>query len=283
MSDIYLHVDGAQTGPYQPAQVRQLLAENKIAGETLAWREGLSEWAPVATVLAAFPVAGVPPAAPVPSVTPVPSAKKGMSGCMITAIILGCLAAAGLVILPCLAGIALGPITMGIKAAKGSASMQTTRAIALAMYQYEIDHQGAYPDGSTSTEVFQKLVDGKYITNPGIFYIVMPGKVRATSTTLTAQNVCYDVTSGITADSPDSLPVVFCTGYTVSYNAGASAVPDSATSIPFTGPGTAFGGIAVAYKSNNAYFKRAGADGTVTGFIPADFNPGTKTYRQLRP
>jgi type II secretory pathway pseudopilin PulG len=281
MGDIYLHVDGAQTGPYPPVQVRQMLSQGKIANETLAWHEGLSEWKPVGTVLAAFPapVAAAAPPVAAAAFGPPPTPKKAMSGCSMAAVIVGSLVVL-LFILPCLAGIALGPITNGIKKAKESASMQTTRAIALAMYQYATDHQGAYPDGKTSTEVFQKLIDGKYITNPVVFYVAMPGKTRATSPTLTAANVSYDVTSGVTADSPDSLPIVFCTGYTVSYSASSSAVPDSATSSPFPGTG---GGLAVACKNNNARFIQAGADGTVTGFMPDDFNAGTKTYRQLRP
>jgi hypothetical protein len=108
----------------------------------------------------------------------------------------------------------------------------------------------------------------------------MPGKVQPTSKTLTTANVCYDVTAGVAGDSPDAVPVVFCTGYTITYSPGASAVPDSATSAPFPGFG---GGMAVTYKSNMARFINASADGTVPDFIPADFNPGTKTYQQLRP
>jgi hypothetical protein len=276
MGDIYLHIDGAQTGPYPPAQVRQLLAQGKISNETLAWHEGLSEWKPVATVLAAFPAAETPAPA---AFGPPPTSKKGLSGCSMAAIIVGSLFVL-LFILPCLAGVFLGPINNGIKKAKESASMQTSRAIALAMFQYATDHQGAYPDGKTSTEVFQKLIDGKYISDPGMLYLAMPGKTRATSPTLTAANVSYDVTSGVAADSPDSLPIVFCTGYTVSYTAGASAVPDSATSSPFPGVG---GGMAVGCKNNNARFINDSTDGTVPGFIAADFNAGTKTFRQLRP
>jgi type II secretory pathway pseudopilin PulG len=277
MNDLYLHVDGANTGPYPPAQVRQLLAQGKISGETLAWHEGMSEWKAVATVLAAFPVAETPAA-----FGPPPTPNKAMSGGALTAIIVGAVIVL-LFIIPCLAGVALGPITLGIKKAKESASMQTTRALALAMYSYALDHNGTYPDGKTSTEVFQKLLDGKYITDPGLFYLAMPGKVRATSTTLTAANVSYDVTSGITSDSPDSLPVVFCTGYGVSYLAGANADPDSAASSPFPGTGAAGGGMAVACKNNNARFITAGVDGTIVGFIAPDFNPGPKMYRQLKP
>jgi len=275
MSDIYLHVDGAQTGPYQPDQVRQLLAEGKISAETLAWHQGLSEWAPVATVLVAFPAAGAPVA-----FGPPPSAKKQTSGILQAVIIVGVVFIA-IFVFSCLAGIVVGPITAGIKQAHESMSMQACRTIGVAMFTYAAAHNGAYPDGATSTEVFQKLLDGKYITDPGLFYLAMPGKTKATSPTLTSANVSYDVTSGVTADSPDAVPVVFCTGYTVVYIGGVSASPDPAASTPF--PGKLSPGIAVAYKNNGAQFLKAEPDGTVPNFIPAGFDPGTKTYRQLRP
>jgi len=273
MPDIYLHVEGQQTGPYQPAQLRQLVAEGKISAETPAWYDGLAAWSTVSAILAAFPAAGSPPSYPPPPPPQAP-AKKGMNGCLLAAIIVGAVFG-GIFVLSCLAGIALGPITNGIKKAKESMSMQQARAIELAMFCYANDNNGAYPDGKTSTEVFQKLIDGKYISDPGIFYVAMPGKTKATSNTLTADNVCYDVTSGVTADSPDDLPVVFSTGYDVTYAAGASATQDRAL--------TPFPGIGVAYKSNSARFIQAGPDRAVPGFIPANFDPGNKTYQQLRP
>ena len=273
MPDIYLHVEGQQTGPYQLAQLRQFLAEGRISAETPAWYEGLAAWSTVSAILTAFPPAGGPPSYPPPPPPPAP-AKQGMHGCLLAAIIVGCFFV-GLFVLSCLAGIALGPITNGILKAKENMSMQQARAIEIAMFSYANDNNGAYPDGKTSTEVFQKLIDGKYISDPGIFYVAMPGKTKATSNTLTADNVCYDVTSGVTANSPDDLPLVFSTGYDVTYSAGASATQDRAL--------TAFPGIDVAYKSNSASFIQAGPDRAVRNFIPANFDPGNKTYRQLRP
>jgi type II secretory pathway pseudopilin PulG len=283
VSDIFLHIDGQQSGPYPPAQVRQFLAEKRISAETLAWHEGLSAWAPVGTVLAAFPPASVPPPVmppPAPAMPPIP-AKKKMSGCLLAFLIaIGALIVA-IPVLSCLAGLALGPITVGIKKAKESASMQTSRAIALAMFQYADDHNGAYPDGKTSTEVFQKLLDGKYISDPGLFYLEMPGKTKATSSTLTAENVSYDVTWGVTSSSSGSTPLVFCTGYIVTYTAGASAARDSTSPTPFPGPDRLLAGLAVAYKDNNARFLQG--DETVPNFVPPDFDAGTVTHHQLKP
>jgi len=273
MPDIYLHLEGQQAGPYQPAQVRQLLAEGKVTGQTPAWYQGLAAWSTVAQILAAFPVEGLPLGAPPPP--PSAPVKKGMPGWLIAVIILGA-CFMGLGVVSCLAGIALGPITKGIEKAKESAGLQQTRAIDLMMYAYAMDHNGAYPEGETSTEVFQKLLDEKYASDPAIFYMTMDGKTKATSNKLKAENVCYDVTAGVGSDSPAHLPVVFSTGYVMSYSAGIAVMR-----VP--GAPTAFRGMAVGYKDNSAHFWAVLPDGTVPQVIPATFDPGTKIYRQLTP
>jgi type II secretory pathway pseudopilin PulG len=279
MPDIYLSIDGQQAGPYQPAQVRQLLAEGKATAETPAWHQALMEWSTVGVVLAAFPSAGGPPPYVAPTPPPPPPrtvpVKQGMNAGVIAAIIAGVFFI-GIFVISCLAGIALGPITNGIKKAKENASMQSARAIDLAMFSYATDHNGAYPEGGTSTEVFQKLIDEKYVADPALFYVQMPGKTKATSDKLTADNVCYDVTSGATVDSPGSLPMVFSTGYTMTYSAGANVTVDS-------GMRTAFPGIAVAYKSNSAHFYQALPNGEVAHVVSADFPATTQKYQQLKP
>ena len=50
-------------------------------------------------------------------------------------------------IIAILAGVALGPITSGIRKARESACMQTTRTLALAEFQYANDNNN-YPDGA---------------------------------------------------------------------------------------------------------------------------------------
>jgi hypothetical protein len=274
MADIYLHLNGEQKGPYPAEKVRAMLASGEIAPDTLAWYDGLPQWSNVTAVIG-------PPPAPKPGALPPPSvAKKGMSGWLIALIVIGGLAVLSV---PCCCGIALGPITAGIKIAKENVAMQHARIIAIAMSVYATDHNCAYPDGTTSTEVFQKLLDGKYVTDPAMFYLEMPGKTKPTSTQLTSANVSFDVTSGVTNDSPGELPVVFCTGYTVIYTAGAAAGRDSGSDTPFPGPGHKFTGIAVAYKDISGRFLYAEPDGSVPNFIPPIFDAGGKTYVQLKP
>src|ERR1700689_3593792 len=53
-------------------------------------------------------------------------------------------------IIAILAGVALGPITNGIKKAKQSAGLQTAHAIGLSLYSFANDNQQLYPDPGTA-------------------------------------------------------------------------------------------------------------------------------------
>jgi type II secretory pathway pseudopilin PulG len=194
----------------------------------------------------------------------------------------------------------LSPAGGGLGKARESAAMQTTRTIALAMFQYANDN-GSYPDGKSSTEVFQKLVDGNYISDPAILYVPMPGKTKdLAGARLQPRNVCYDITSGIQMNSPDGLPIVFLTGFRIDYRPGGTAV---SLVRPFPGihhgssswwqsinggnPFEPTSGLPVAYMNNNAYFRNGeiGPDGmgVVRNVLPPDFNANGQIYRQLTP
>ena len=96
-----------------------------------------------------------------------------------------------LVILWYLFSLALGTNLGGIKHAWGSAATQQTRALDLAMYSYCNDNDQKYPDGKSSTEVFQKLMDGGYVTDPALFYLPLPGKIKGVvGHRLKPENVC---------------------------------------------------------------------------------------------
>jgi hypothetical protein len=47
----YLHIDGEQRGPYTVPQIDHLLNTGLIAEDTLYWREGLEQWAPVTSLV----------------------------------------------------------------------------------------------------------------------------------------------------------------------------------------------------------------------------------------
>jgi hypothetical protein len=179
-----------------------------------------------------------------------------------------------------------------------AALLQQGRQIGLAMFACSTDntdHGNAYPDGASSTEVFQKLLDENYVTDPAIFYIPMPGKVKPVAGhKLKPENVSFDLTAGVVPGDSDGLPLVFSTGYRLNYSPGASAVPILA---PFPqylitrhsfmfmeGPPTAASpGIALMYKGNNAVWVQAPAMGAVLNVVPSTFDAKGKTYRQLTP
>jgi hypothetical protein len=93
---------------------------------------------------------------------------------------LGCVAKGLLVaaILSLLFVMALGPMPNGHVRAPENTTMQMARQIAVAMFQYSVDHDGKYPDGKSSTEVFQKLIDGNYVSDPAVFYVPLDGKAK---------------------------------------------------------------------------------------------------------
>jgi hypothetical protein len=190
--------------------------------------------------------------------------------------------------------------------------MLEARSLEEGLHDYAAHHQGSYPDGASSTEVFQKLLDENYVSDPSIFFIPLPGKIPPVpNTKLKPENICWDVTSGVSAGSPAKLPVVYLTGYKVTYAPGASAVAlmkpyplygvvsgalktrtwkewwDGAPE-PFQ-PGSSERGIAVAYKDGYALFMRldqSSSDtgtGTISNFVPPDFKPDGHVYRQLTP
>jgi hypothetical protein len=68
--NIYILQNGEQAGPYTRDQLQQFLAAGQVQGTDLAWREGLAEWVPLASIVPVL--AGKPSPAPVER--PAPSA-----------------------------------------------------------------------------------------------------------------------------------------------------------------------------------------------------------------
>lgn len=196
----------------------------------------------------------------------------------------------------------IGSIEPGIppRRAWNAIESQNVLLITRAMLQYAQDHQGKYPFGKSSTEVFQKLLEGGYAgyyeVPASLFYFPMKGKTAPLEgQPLKPENVCYDVTSS--ADSSDSadLPLVYSTGFKVSYEPGASAKLVAPLEFRWHGfelfrpdPGPSHNCIVIGYKQPKVRTLLVTSDvanlnGVAPGFIPADFNTNGKTYRQLTP
>jgi hypothetical protein len=172
-------------------------------------------------------------------------------------------------------------------------TVQLAHVLYLALFQYSVDHNGKYPDGKSSTEIFQKLIDGGYLTDATYFYIPLPGKTKPVpGQPLKPENVCWDFTSALDSSSPDELPLVFMTGYRVTYAPGAIALPlDKLSNRTWSqwwngepSRETFDPGIAVTYKDGISTFLPLDTNsGTIPNFIAPTFKPGGKTYLQLTP
>jgi prepilin-type N-terminal cleavage/methylation domain-containing protein len=193
-------------------------------------------------------------------------------------------------IIAILAGVALGPITNGIKKAQESGAMQTCRTIALAEFQYANDNNSSYPDGATADIICADLMTGNYVSDPNLFYIAADKDTGAAKPTtvaaFTVNNCSFDFMgtggTGVGSTAPDSLPMVWTAGCTDTH--GAPAANEYCT------PAGVFGtdGVAVAYHSNNAFFKTpnntvaTAADGTPANkftFVNSTFANGGITYK----
>jgi prepilin-type N-terminal cleavage/methylation domain-containing protein len=171
-------------------------------------------------------------------------------------------------IIAILAGVAMGPITNGIKKAQESSAMQTCRTIALAEFQYSNDNNSSYPDGKDAGAVVTNLIGGNYVTDPSIFKIAADTTYvpPATVGTYTSANCSYDFMgagttyTGLPSTTPDQCPVVWSAGDT------GCVAPTGAGGVSFVPAAGIFGkdGVAVAYHSNNSFFRTPNHNTNVT-------------------
>jgi prepilin-type N-terminal cleavage/methylation domain-containing protein len=204
-------------------------------------------------------------------------------------------------IIAILAGVALGPITNGIKQAKHNAAMQYTRQIGQICFAYATDNSNnnnSYPTGATSEAIANTLLNSNYVNDPSIFLITgvnttkVPYTPAAGTFALKSTNVSYNFTAltttaptgGITSATGDLIPLVYfsdsSTDLTYPLTAGkAYTVTLDPKKSPFGGDG-----IAVFYKGNNAVYIKAG---TTTQYVVDNFvsanNQDTATYTVVVP
>jgi prepilin-type N-terminal cleavage/methylation domain-containing protein len=201
-------------------------------------------------------------------------------------------------IIAILAGVALGPITNGIKKAKESGAMQTCRTLALAEFQFANDNNGSYPTSSAQSagDIAGALVNGSYVSDPGIFGLSGDSKfvkqtTSGTSASWSASNCSFDFAdvsgTGINSVAPDQLPLVWTPDQGATLPTAANTGKEFAPSNPIF----LTDGIAVAYHSNNAFFRtplpQAPAASAVNPwpdtkgdlmFVDKSFNPNGTTY-----
>ena len=61
---IWIGQNGQQYGPYGEADIRQWLKEGKLASDAMAWRNGMADWVPLASMFPAAATGGPPPPPP---------------------------------------------------------------------------------------------------------------------------------------------------------------------------------------------------------------------------
>jgi hypothetical protein len=207
--------------------------------------------------------------------------KKRSTGCLKT-----CLISSGTILI--LAGLFIYPVFKNAKQkAIESSGIQSLAAIKSALVTYSFQHDGKFPQGKTSTEVFQQLLDGGYISDATTFYYPLPGKigVKPASKKLLPENVSFDLTDIAYDQMPDDFPVVFLSGFKVNYQAGAKAVPlggPRSWADWLKGRHHAWSMLECT-KDGKASFVPTAPDGAIPNFIPADFDSNGRTYRQLTP
>ena len=113
----------------------------------------------------------------------------------------------------------------------------------------------------------------------------MSGKIKAETNQLKPENVCWDITYCVDSAPPKGCPWIFTTGYQIRYTAGSSALPLKERSFlqNWVHEWAHNEYLAVGQTGGGAGFAHASPDGTIPNFIPADFDPKGKTYRQLTP
>lgn len=74
--ELFVARNGQQSGPYDEARVRDMLARGEVSAGDLAWHSGLSGWQPLSTLFPSAPPAPVV-TAPAPPAFPPPPAMGG--------------------------------------------------------------------------------------------------------------------------------------------------------------------------------------------------------------
>ena len=189
-------------------------------------------------------------------------------------------------IIAILAGVALGPITNGLRKAKQSSAMQSAHALGLAEFSAANDLNQVYPDasGGDASSIAKTLLAGGYVTDPSIFFIAGGTAVKYTGAAASAVsgilvgNMSWDFLSdggkgNLTTTVAPYLPLLWTTiapaggGTEPTTLTGSTAISGSCSG---NTPGNPFGsnGMAIFYCNNSAAFvvstSVSGGIGTVT-------------------
>lgn len=133
-----------------------------------------------------------------------------------------------LIILLTLAALTFPAISTGPVYHAAGASVSNARQLGTILFTWASVHGFTYPDGASSTEVFQSLMDEGYLEPKAaedLLYIPgMPGKVPYPGTgPLKPVHVCWDLVAPVKDNANDKLPLVVSTGWELIFLPGAPA------------------------------------------------------------
>jgi type II secretory pathway pseudopilin PulG len=172
-------------------------------------------------------------------------------------------------IIAILAGVALGPITRGIKQAQESTAVQVAHQVGVLEFAYSNDYSQTYPyDAATKAEnIALALLQGGYANNPSLFYVAgTPGAIKYTGSApytnpaFAPANCNWDfwqqTGGGLTSAANDLTPLCQLQTGTGTGITGLPTTAGTGQTLTINPANTAFGadGIAVYYKGNNAVF-----------------------------
>jgi len=136
--------------------------------------------------------------------------------------------------------------TGGHKPSTGRESwkLENLKALGDAMRAYAAEHGGRYPEGVTSTEVFNVLIAEGYLEDHRValdggidksnLFAVVAGtgeedETNPETTRLKGPGVAWDATAGLDADTPADVPLLYTTGFDVTYAPGRRPIPQAGT------------------------------------------------------
>ncbi|MEM6823217.1 MAG: type II secretion system protein [Verrucomicrobiota bacterium] len=162
-----------------------------------------------------------------------------------------------LAIIAILAGLLIPGVARAMQIANQMRDVNNVKNIALILIADSMENGGNFRTGktredfeldSTTQEVFQGLIDDGLIDDPSVF--AGKGSTRATSFTLSTENIGFQYIAGHTDISPSKLPMLVTKGTGVTHSSL------TAQSLPATASPWGKKGLVVAYVAGNANWIR---------------------------
>jgi type II secretory pathway pseudopilin PulG len=191
----------------------------------------------------------------------------------------------------------VGPVTSYLRKHSLANAVESARTISTLLGQYANDNNGVYPVGEgtsalgTSEGIARDLLANNYAPDAVIFAVGSTPTYRGKGGTyadLSAANLSWDFTAGassttgLKADAPGTLPIVYTTGETVRFPANGGGSVDA--TISGHGPFGPRGMVAANKDTSVRFFPRTSTgDGLATGLTLAQLPAGTGSYTQVKP